>query len=635
MDTLNMKSHSLHACRAARDQHVNDTSQVPNNDKSNQVEATQIGPPVIDQLWQSFQEAYTNASTTFGKRASDILDQGNELSQDNNQDQYTNLVQQVHSLMSPQPSIHLPPAATAQPPQHATANDSQCQSSSGFTSFFTTTDAKNSGTNSGGSSESYTSRDKKVNTACHVDTKEGDNHSDTSSLVVLARVKRKHLSSNSDDSKKSSSGDNKAVEEGTASTKRVCIETVSVAGNQGSQASSSLTQSLGSSTDAAVATKTVPLSQTTKRLVTTDATTATTGTSKSESSPMNVDNPKIKPVENQHVAVDHPKTTEKRLSISSNIDTMASKEELIEKKRRHRMNMRREYENERRDSSSSSDPQDSSTLLPAGKPITLEEVLSFTKTARLLVQALPPFLAVHSNAAFTSLCGIESSAVIGVGVASIISLPNDISKATTSKEGDSSSNSDNVNKDAMSSLSGGTVSDPVVANDAIVQRDDVEVPTEDTNIRPLKIDRLIVTRGYGHVHNVNVACAVPNNFKDVFNEEEQNKIEIPIIRCRMSVCPVLSSGPDANPNNHKRQKTDGNSVKHYLIQLESVDSTRTLMSGSSFASSDTTEQAQALGLTRTDVKARRCMNQEKTNSRAEQESQGSSASVLDAIATCG
>jgi len=539
--------------------------------------------------------------------------------------------------MSPQPSIHLPPFATAQPPQPA--NDSSQQSSSGFTSFFTTTDAKNSGTNSGASSESFTSRDKKVDTAGKNETKEEDNHSDTSSLVVLARVKRKHLSSNSDGSKKSSSGDNKAVEEGTASTKRVRIDTVSVVRNQGSQASSSLTQSLDSSTDLAVATKTAPLSQTTKRLVTTtDATTATTATSKSESSPMNVDNLQIKPLENQHVAVDHlPKTADKRQSISSNIDTMASKEELIEKKRRHRMNMRREYENERRDSSSSSDPQDSSTLLPAGKPITLEEVLFFTKTARLLVQALPPFLAVHSNAAFTNLCGIESSAVIGVGVSSIISLPNDISKVTTSKEADSSSNSDNVNKDAMSSLSGGTVSDPVVANDAIVQRDDVEVPTEDANARPLKIDRLIVARGYGHVHNVNVACAVPNNFKDVFNEEH-NKKEIPIIRCRMSVCPVLSSGPDANPNNHKRQKTDGNSVKHYLIQLESVDSTRTLMSGSSFASADTTEQAKALGVTRTEVKARRC--QEKATNRAEQqESQGSSASVnssvLDAIATCG
>jgi len=589
---------------------------------------------VIDQLWQSFQEAYTNASTTFGKRASDILDQGNGLPQDNNQDQYTNLVQQVHSLMSPQPSIHLPPpAATAQPPQPA--NDSSQQSSSGFTSFFTTTDAAK-GTNSAGSSESYTSRDKKVNTACHVDTKEADNHSDTSSLVVLARVKRKHLSSNSDGSKKSSSGgDNKAVEEGMASNKRMRIDTISVVRNRESQASSSLTQSLDSSTGCAVAT-TAPLSKTTKRLVTTtDATTATTATSKSESSPMNIDNSQMAPVENQHVDVDHPKTTDKRQSISSNIDTMASKEELIEKKRRHRMNMRREYENERRDSSSSSDPQNSSTLLPAGKPITLEEVLFFTKTARLLVQALPPFLAVHSNAAFTNLCGIESSAVIGVGVSSIISLPNDISKAT-SKEGDSSSNSDNVNKDAMSSLSGGTVSDPI-ANDAIVQRDDVEVPTEDANARPLKIDRLIVARGYGHIHDVNVACTVPNNFKDVFNEEEQNKKEIPIIRCRMSVCPVLSSGPDANPNNHKRRKTDGNSVKHYLIQLESVDSTRTLMSGSSFASADTTEQAQALGVTRTEVKARRC--QEKTTSRAEQESQGSSASVnssvLDAIATCG
>ena len=55
-------------------------------------------------------------------------------------------------------------------------------------------------------------------------------------------------------------------------------------------------------------------------------------------------------------------------------------------KKRKRMNMRREYEEEvqrqMRDSSESSSIFAHDTALEPGKPVTLEDVLSFTKTAR-------------------------------------------------------------------------------------------------------------------------------------------------------------------------------------------------------------------------------------------------------------
>ena len=72
---------------------------------------------------------------------------------------------------------------------------------------------------------------------------------------------------------------------------------------------------------------------------------------------------------------------------------MASKEKIMEKKRK-RMNMRREYEEEvqrqMRDSSESSSTinavhDDNCMALEPGKPVTLEEVLSFTKTARYVM----------------------------------------------------------------------------------------------------------------------------------------------------------------------------------------------------------------------------------------------------------
>jgi hypothetical protein len=69
---------------------------------------------------------------------------------------------------------------------------------------------------------------------------------------------------------------------------------------------------------------------------------------------------------------------------NSNNNVITKEEKLMEKKRK-RMSARKEYEEEwqrqMRDSSESSARNDTSTLEP-GKPVTLEDVLSFTKTAR-------------------------------------------------------------------------------------------------------------------------------------------------------------------------------------------------------------------------------------------------------------
>ncbi|KAL7549016.1 hypothetical protein ACHAWF_012281, partial [Thalassiosira exigua] len=320
-----------------------------------------------------------------------------------------------------------------------------------------------------------------------------------------------------------------------------------------------------------------------------------------------------------------------------------SKEKIMVKKRK-RMNMRREYEEEvqrqMRDSSESSSIAYETALEP-GKPVTLEEVLSFTKTARLLVQALPPFLAVHVNAAFTSLCGIQSPSAIGTPVASIISLPD----TTVNKESDSSGSDNTNNKDAMSSLSGSVDgngqnnSNMAIANDAAMQGDAVGPQGPNAQVQNgvgLRIDRLIVARGYGHIHEVEVVSVPHHSHAHAIEGSEvrfmegnapakrKKKGESKIL-CRMSVSPVISTTPatrhhstaDANSipptsANGKRRKlrpapNELNSVKHYLIQLEAVEGPRLLMSRSSCTSAtDTTMEAQLLGITKTEVYARRC-----------------------------
>lgn len=121
-------------------------------------------------------------------------------------------------------------------------------------------------------------------------------------------------------------------------------------------------------------------------------------------------------------------------------DEMSRENRLLDKKRK-RMNMRREYEEQVQQDLDSEDSPEEVEIRP-GKPVTLDAVLSFTKIARyenkavlsfakvanltfirVVVQSTPPFLVVHANAAFTALTGIDSHAIIGKPIRTILSVP--------------------------------------------------------------------------------------------------------------------------------------------------------------------------------------------------------------------
>lgn len=343
-----------------------------------------------------------------------------------------------------------------------------------------------------------------------------------------------------------------------------------------------------------------------------------------------------------------------------------SKEKMIAKKRK-RMNMRKEYEAavccERRDSSAIS--HEETTVLEPGQPVTLEQVLSFGKQARLLVQAFPPFLVVHVNAAFTRLCGIQSSLAIGTPVASIIS--------TVSRERDCGSDNSSK-KDILSSLSG----DGNSRNDAIqafannsVMQVDTETQVNDNTFIPsiagLRIDHLIAARGYGHVQDVEVmflphpshSHAIEGSEVEFVKGEKLTQCSeidhLSKILCRMSVSPVLSAehgytdimSPHQSRSNDRRRFTTQKlkSVKHYLIQLEAADGPRFLVSRTlhDSSSTDATIVAQVLGITKTDVYARRgkwkkCQVQkqvEEFDQRGIEESHDENASSTEPVITCG
>lgn len=297
---------------------------------------------------------------------------------------------------------------------------------------------------------------------------------------------------------------------------------------------------------------------------------------------------------------------------------------------------------------------------------------------RLLVQALPPFLAVHTNAAFTNLCGIQSSTIIGRPVATIISLP-------SNKEGESSG-SDNTNSreesDKMSSLSGSADGNGRNRSSMAMagEGDAAAAAGQNTQNPPspssgFRIDRLIVARGYGHIHNVELEChSTPHTphahaiegsevkFIEGNKSSKRRKKSKPKLLCRMSVSPVVSTSvravsertPADGQRKHKHPP-ELQSVKHYLIQLEAVDGPRLLVSGSSSSfGTDSTLEAQLLGITKAEFQARRCRvesrpdqsavnqqvmnNPEQMDQRETEDSQddnSNTSSAMELVATCG
>lgn len=316
--------------------------------------------------------------------------------------------------------------------------------------------------------------------------------------------------------------------------------------------------------------------------------------------------------------------------------------------------------------------------------------LDFSFFSRLLVQALPPFLAVHTNAAFTLLTGIDSHTIIGQPVSSIIAIAGD---EPPNKESDSSGSDHTNNKDTLSSLSGSvegnegrTDANMANANEASQQEGQeqpsnegsMEANAQSTTVPPgFRIDRLIVARGYGHIHNVEVKTLERHTASHAIEGSEvkiedgksgtKRKKKDDKIFCRMSVSPVVTDIESwdrkceghVDTKDHKRRKHTNPSngfaaVKHYLIQLESMDGPCLLAKRSSFSSStDTTVEAQLLGITRSELVARRCRmesNQRDIASDAalpsgnrstnginlpETDSQDENTSGVEPVATCG
>lgn len=272
------------------------------------------------------------------------------------------------------------------------------------------------------------------------------------------------------------------------------------------------------------------------------------------------------------------------------------------------------------------------------------------------------------------LTQLDSHIVIGHPVSAILSI---VEGMTPAKESDSSGSDNTNNKDGMSSLSGSLEGNDGQNRASIPNtnsnQQSQEQPTNEDNTgvnaqnmpvpTGFKIDRIIVARGYGQIHNVEVKAIESNDpgggihpSEVNVNDTKRNPRKKDKIFCRMSVSPVVASIENCENNvdspvdsSQKRKKTHASggltAVKHYLIQLESMDGPCLLAKRSSLSSStDTTTEAMAMGITRSEVISRRCRMEQvlpvdrdanEVNATETTDSQDDNTSAIDPVATCG
>eukprot|EP00546_Thalassionema_frauenfeldii_P018545 CAMPEP_0178907100 /NCGR_PEP_ID=MMETSP0786-20121207/7185_1 /TAXON_ID=186022 /ORGANISM="Thalassionema frauenfeldii, Strain CCMP 1798" /LENGTH=906 /DNA_ID=CAMNT_0020578865 /DNA_START=21 /DNA_END=2744 /DNA_ORIENTATION=- len=198
---------------------------------------------------------------------------------------------------------------------------------------------------------------------------------------------------------------------------------------------------------------------------------------------------------------------ESRKPQPSQEDDEASREKKLQDKKRKRMNMRREYEEQVQQELGSESSSDTLVLRP-GKPVTLDAVLSFSKTARIVVQATPPFVVVHANAAYSGLTGIHCHSIIGKPIRDVLQLPEskelfnltEINNADGSHSGQSSmTNSANA---AQKQTKNGVNRGAELNHAAAAAAGHARAKASDT--KDMDIERLMTACAFGHVHVINV-----------------------------------------------------------------------------------------------------------------------------------
>lgn len=242
------------------------------------------------------------------------------------------------------------------------------------------------------------------------------------------------------------------------------------------------------------------------------------------------------------------------------------------------------------------------------------------------MKSSPPFLVVHTNAAYSRLSGIDSHSAVGKPVSSLLSLP----EQDTNEESSRIENSTVAVATRANSLSGETQTSNHLEAEAAGR---ARAASAKDNVTEVSLERLVAASGYGKHHLINllskpqdllgrnVPAANPSaHSKKRSREEGSNDSSITsshegsfqFLKFNMSISPIVSSPEsfnaevttekdlDGNQNKTKRRKqhtcndalqAPGHRkrqfVTHYVIQLEKIDDSGKFRGNASQSSTST------------------------------------------------
>jgi hypothetical protein len=259
---------------------------------------------------------------------------------------------------------------------------------------------------------------------------------------------------------------------------------------------------------------------------------------------------------------DQATTTDEKVKVNAaEFDEAATLERLALKKRK-RLDKRREYEEEVQRQLQDSSDDYNETEFKGGEMISMEEALSFANTARLVVQSLEPYLAVHVNAAFSRLTGIHNSGIIGRPLSRILSLlgnnewnavnKDKLSPSTTSKGNDDSNND-------IQEQNSRTI-------DKLMAQSDFD--------NKYYLVTTIVDKGDDKGSDKSNSANEGSNNSSITSKEDSYTP----MKCLISICSILSAPPRGRSSKsrkyeghempYSRMKDTKMVISHYLIQLK-------------------------------------------------------------------
>jgi hypothetical protein len=246
---------------------------------------------------------------------------------------------------------------------------------------------------------------------------------------------------------------------------------------------------------------------------------------------------------------------------------------------------------------------------------------------RIIIQAAPPFLVVHTNAAYSRLTGMDSHTVVGKPISSLLSIMDQVETSTIAC-------STEVHQDEHSCSIDDAAENTQLVAAAAAGRARAEASLQDTV--KIGLHRLVVSSGFGRLHKVQVAAkphqmvgrnvtiikdatAAPSGgtvLSTCGGEAGSNNTTLPSsfdertdqVACQISIAPVVSASSvmDASTEGkkevyvHHRRHLHRQLVTHYVLQLEELEG-KSVKNDDSLSSNSTSVEARLLGLTKAEL----------------------------------